>query len=189
MYKTNQVRIVTTFFIVELLMMLLLVVVESGAASADSTVVKSKTKEEKMKSEHSAKSYNPVELPDSIGDTAPGAHEGLNSVDILSHSSINGKQNVKENSFENLDEEKQIDHLNEYNKLHSEPPIGDATMDDDGTIRVRIRMLGGMHADGNVSYAKNSEHYESILKHLGGMKPGDVKLVPPWPDEDSSKEP
>jgi hypothetical protein len=24
--------------------------------------------------------------------------------------------------------------------------------------------------------------YQEVLKHLGGLKPGDDKLVPPWPD-------
>lgn len=129
------------------------------------------------------KSINPTEMPAAATDTTHGAHQDLNSVDILSSSSASSAKQT-EKTFKDLPEEQQLEQFNDYNKLHKEPPIGDATMDKNGTINVRIRMMGGMHADGRVTYSKDSEHYEAILKHLGGMKPGDMKLVPPWPDED-----
>lgn len=176
----KQIRIAT-------LMMLSLTILGCGCGEAsDSTSVKKKVKVIKMKGEQAAKSIDHTERSDATSDTVSGSHGGLNSVDILSHpAAANGKQN---RASEGSDQAKEEDQLDEYSKLHKEPPIGDATMDNDGTIRVRIRMMGGMHADGNVSYAKDSKHYDAVLKHLGGMKPGDVKLVPPWPDpEDTSQ--
>lgn len=167
------------------LSILLVLVVGCSAASSDTTsAAKKKVKEVKMKNSD-AKSVNPNDVPVSAADTTHGAQGDLNSVDILTSSSSKaGKQSDTEKSFRDLSEEKQLDSFNEYSKLHKEPPIGDATMDKEGTIRVRIRMMGGMNADGGVTYKKDSEHYDSILKHLGGMKPGDIKLVPPWPDEE-----
>lgn len=89
-----------------------------------------------------------------------------------------------ENDLDSIDEAKKLEQYNDYNYLHDQPPIGDATMDDDGTIRVRIRTMGGMDVTGEIEYSKESEHYDSVLKHLGGLKPGELKLVPPWPDDD-----
>jgi len=61
--------------------------------------------------------------------------------------------------------------------------IGIAEMDDEGTITLRLRgdMPNGTIAHGTFKYAKNDREYDDVLKHLGGLKPGEVKQVLPWP--------
>ena len=61
--------------------------------------------------------------------------------------------------------------------------IGDATMTEDGTIIVNLRRTTtGMDVSGMVKYAVDNPHYKEVLDHLGGMKPGETKLVPAWDD-------
>lgn len=119
----------------------------------------------------------------------------LNSIDVLlvaqsprtqerGTTQRNGAETPPVGKFEDLPANKQKVVQDEYDKKHKgEIPIGDATMDKSETIRIRLRRMGGMHADGFVSYKKGSEHYDGVLKHIGEMKPGDLKLVAPWPEE------
>ena len=68
----------------------------------------------------------------------------------------------------------------------SEAPasIGTATMDADGTIRLQlVAQGGGAIGDALVIYRPGDPHYDEIKKHLGGLKPGETKPVPPWPEE------
>ncbi|OGC04957.1 hypothetical protein A2276_03275 [candidate division WOR-1 bacterium RIFOXYA12_FULL_43_27] len=60
--------------------------------------------------------------------------------------------------------------------------IGEATMLQDGTIVLNLRGQGegGMKGDAQLSYPKNHQNYNEILKHLDGLKPGESKPVPPW---------
>lgn len=62
--------------------------------------------------------------------------------------------------------------------------IGVATMLDDGTIQLQLRAEGegGMVGDALLSYPPAHHQYQYILDHLGPMKPGDSKPVPPFPD-------
>jgi len=61
--------------------------------------------------------------------------------------------------------------------------IGDAKMMEDGTIVVNLRRTrDGINVSGIVKYPANSPHYKEILDHLGGMRPGETKLVPAWDD-------
>ena len=62
--------------------------------------------------------------------------------------------------------------------------IGAATMAPDGTIELRLRAAGpgGMVGEGFLTYAPSDPQYAEILRHLGGMKPGETKSVQPWPD-------
>ncbi len=61
--------------------------------------------------------------------------------------------------------------------------IGTATMDDDGTINMKLRAVGpGIVGAGMVSYAKNHPNYREVLQHLGPIKPGVEVMVKPWPD-------
>ena len=61
--------------------------------------------------------------------------------------------------------------------------IGTATMDPDGTIVLLLRATGpGVVGDGRITYAPTHAEYQNVLKHLGGLKPGESKPVPPWPD-------
>jgi hypothetical protein len=61
--------------------------------------------------------------------------------------------------------------------------IGQATMAADGTVDMHLyRTSDGIPADGDFRYKVNHPDYQAILDHLGGMKPGETKLVPAWPD-------
>lgn len=53
---------------------------------------------------------------------------------------------------------------------------------DDGTIVLDLRTNdSGLIGESRLSYAKSNKDYSMILKHIGGIKPGEAKSVPPWP--------
>ena len=57
--------------------------------------------------------------------------------------------------------------------------IGDAQMQEDGTILVNLRRTAdGINVTGIVRYPTSHPNYKEVLDHIGGMKPGEVKLVP-----------
>jgi hypothetical protein len=59
--------------------------------------------------------------------------------------------------------------------------IGTATMADDGVITLRIRSLPpGPIAEGVFRYAPSDPQYAEIMRHLGGIMPGETKPVRPW---------
>jgi len=59
--------------------------------------------------------------------------------------------------------------------------IGIATMMSDGAIVLDLRANeGGRHAATRVTYTREHPSYAEVLKHLGDMKPGDTRPVPPW---------
>jgi hypothetical protein len=63
-------------------------------------------------------------------------------------------------------------------------PIGTCWMEEDGTVVLDLRRT----ADGiNISmrpqrFARTHPRYEEVLRHVGPLRPGEVKLVEPWPD-------
>ena len=60
--------------------------------------------------------------------------------------------------------------------------IGVATMQADGSIVMDLRATGpGMVGDARIVYGKDHKEYQNILTHLGGLKPGETKPVPPFP--------
>jgi hypothetical protein len=63
--------------------------------------------------------------------------------------------------------------------------IGTATMSDDGTLILDLRAegAGGRVGWGRLIYPPDHAQYAEILRHVGTIKPGDRKLVPPWPDK------
>jgi hypothetical protein len=64
--------------------------------------------------------------------------------------------------------------------------IGSASMEADGTIVLHLRAEGpGMVGDALLRYAPSHKDYAAVLSHLGGLQPGEVKPVPPWPTEGS----
>jgi hypothetical protein len=66
------------------------------------------------------------------------------------------------------------------------PSIGVARMLADGTLELDLRGPGG--AEARLVYPPTHAKYKETLAHLGGMKPGEEKPVPPWPDPwDASK--
>lgn len=63
--------------------------------------------------------------------------------------------------------------------------IGVARMRPDGTIELYLRASAGPQGPtghGLLEYPPGHPHYEAVLRHLGGLAPGEVKSVPPWPD-------
>jgi hypothetical protein len=67
--------------------------------------------------------------------------------------------------------------------------IGMATMDRDGTIVLLLRADDGAGTIGDTRlvYSRSDSHYQEILDHLDGLRPGEKKAVPPWPDSTSPK--
>ncbi|HEY1506828.1 MAG TPA: hypothetical protein VGF92_21170 [Stellaceae bacterium] len=62
--------------------------------------------------------------------------------------------------------------------------IGNATMAADGTIT--LDLYGDKTANyalAHIEYKTEDKDYQAILDHLGGLKPGERKPVPPWPEE------
>jgi hypothetical protein len=60
--------------------------------------------------------------------------------------------------------------------------IGVATMSADGTITLQLRAegAGGTMGDAVFVYRPGDRMYEEIKRHIGNIKPGETKPVPPW---------
>jgi hypothetical protein len=60
--------------------------------------------------------------------------------------------------------------------------IGSARMEEYGTILLQLRGEGlkGLTGDALIRYSPDHSEYNNILRHLGGLKKGEVKEVPPW---------
>ncbi len=56
--------------------------------------------------------------------------------------------------------------------------VGSATMSADGTI---VMDMFSPHA--RLTYTKGDARYTEVLQHVGGLKPGESKAVPPWGDD------
>lgn len=115
----------------------------------------------------------------------------LNTFAILAEANpevLDAKEQERPKTYDDLDEDAKQEVQKQYYENHDEPPIGDASMDKAETIFLRLRRAGSVFADADLEYKKGSTHYNNVLDHLGGMKPGDIKLVAPWPDDaESSK--
>ena len=67
---------------------------------------------------------------------------------------------------------------------HTEPQlIGTATMAPDHSIRLQLvsRECDGTLAHGDFVVQPNASNYAEILRHIGGLEPGQSKPVSPWP--------
>ena len=69
--------------------------------------------------------------------------------------------------------------------------IGTCFMQDDGSLILRLRATGGPCASGEpvdvvgsatIIYACNDPAYDQILEHVKPIRPGETKMVAPWPD-------
>ncbi len=60
--------------------------------------------------------------------------------------------------------------------------IGTARMEADGTIVLDlIARQDGTTGHGRLIYPRGHADYDMILRHLGGLRPGETKAVPPFP--------
>jgi hypothetical protein len=67
--------------------------------------------------------------------------------------------------------------------LEGAPSIGVATMQQDGTIVLRLRAVErGVVGEARLIYPPGHSQYQMILHHVGGLTRGETKPVPPWPD-------
>lgn len=57
--------------------------------------------------------------------------------------------------------------------------IGQASMQDDKTIVLELYVP----AHARMTYPPSHPEYRKVLDHIGGLEPGQEKLVPPWPDD------
>jgi hypothetical protein len=60
--------------------------------------------------------------------------------------------------------------------------IGVARMSPEGTITLLLRAEGegNMRGDAVLTYDRSHPQYAEVLKHVGGLQPGEEKPVPPW---------
>jgi hypothetical protein len=67
----------------------------------------------------------------------------------------------------------------------AEASIGSAWMEADGTIVLQLRAEGPGPTIGDAlfRYPKIHPQYDSVLRHLGGLKAGEKNPVPPWPEK------
>jgi hypothetical protein len=60
--------------------------------------------------------------------------------------------------------------------------IGTITMAHDKSIELRLRSLPpGPIAETLLRYKPGDAEYKEMIDHVGGLAPGETKLVPPWP--------
>src|SRR5215813_11577434 len=65
----------------------------------------------------------------------------------------------------------------------SMPYTGTATMQDDGSLTLHLRLTSdGKEIDDKLSYKTTDRGYDNVLRHLGGLTPGDTKSFRPWKD-------
>jgi hypothetical protein len=65
----------------------------------------------------------------------------------------------------------------------SMPYLGTADMSDDGTLSLRLRLTSdGKPVGDTLTYKVTDRAYDNILRHLGGLNPGETKQFRPWKD-------
>jgi hypothetical protein len=65
----------------------------------------------------------------------------------------------------------------------SMPYAGTAVMQDDGTLTLRLRLTSdGQAVSDTIIYKVGDRAYDDVLRHLGGMSPGDTRQFRPWKD-------
>jgi hypothetical protein len=65
----------------------------------------------------------------------------------------------------------------------SMPYVGTAAMLDDGTISLHLRLTtDGKAINDTLVYKVSDRAYDNVLRHLGGLHPGETKEFRPWKD-------
>lgn len=63
--------------------------------------------------------------------------------------------------------------------------IGTAIMRPDGTVVLKLTAnTGAATGHAQFEYAPEDPEYSDIVAHIGGIEVGQVKQVPPWPEEE-----
>ncbi len=61
------------------------------------------------------------------------------------------------------------------------PYTGTAEMLDDGTLSLHLRLTSdGKSVNDTLTYKTSDRGYDDILRHLGGLRPGETKPFRPW---------
>jgi hypothetical protein len=65
----------------------------------------------------------------------------------------------------------------------SMPYAGTAEMQDDGTLALHLRLTSdGKALNDTLVYKVSDRAYDDVLRHLGGLQPGETKQFRPWKD-------
>jgi hypothetical protein len=65
----------------------------------------------------------------------------------------------------------------------SMPYAGTAEMLDDGTLSLHLRLTSdGKALNDTLVYKVSDRAYDNVLRHLGGLQPGETKQFRPWKD-------
>ncbi|WP_444771412.1 hypothetical protein [Rhodopseudomonas sp. NSM] len=63
------------------------------------------------------------------------------------------------------------------------PFSGTATLQNDGTLLLRLRRgRDGKAIDDTLVYKTTDRGYDSVLRHLGPLRPGETRSFSPWKD-------
>jgi len=61
--------------------------------------------------------------------------------------------------------------------------FGTAAMLDDGTLALHLRLTSdGKSVNDTLIYKVSDRAYDNVLRHLGGLRPGERKEFRPWKD-------
>jgi hypothetical protein len=60
--------------------------------------------------------------------------------------------------------------------------IGEVEMLPDGSLVLDLYRAGDVLVSARKTYKKGDPGYDDVVSHVGGLSPGEKKLVPPWPD-------
>lgn len=62
--------------------------------------------------------------------------------------------------------------------------VGTALLKDDGTIILVLGTGGATDQKASilVQYKPKDKEYQKIIEHVGGLKAGEAKNIPPWPE-------
>jgi hypothetical protein len=65
----------------------------------------------------------------------------------------------------------------------SMPYLGTAAMSDDGTLSLHLRLTSdGKPVEDTLIYKVTDRAYDNVVRHLGGINPGETKQFRPWKD-------
>ena len=88
-----------------------------------------------------------------------------------------------------------VNKQNHMKKTNARKFIGIASMEEDGTIALKLFRTKFVGKDGKeywtegyFRYEPSHPKYQKILEHIGELKPGESKNVLPWPDKTENEQ-